>query len=78
MLNLIAGLLTPTGGGLICDGNGDRRPRPRAWVVFQNHPLLPWLSCTENVLLAVESVFSGKEPRKSSKSGPALRSTSSA
>jgi nitrate/nitrite transport system ATP-binding protein len=29
--------------------------------VFQNHSLLPWLSCFENVYLAVEKVFSSKE-----------------
>jgi nitrate/nitrite transport system ATP-binding protein len=64
LLNLIAGLLTPTGGGLICDGKEIAAPGPERAVVFQNHSLLPWLSCTENVLLAVESVFGGKEPRK--------------
>ncbi|MEO3691773.1 ABC transporter ATP-binding protein [Roseateles paludis] len=64
LLNLIAGLLTPTGGGLICDGREIAAPGPDRAVVFQNHSLLPWLSCTENVLLAVESVFGGKEPRK--------------
>lgn len=26
-------------------------------MVFQNHSLLPWLTCFENVLLAVDSVF---------------------
>jgi nitrate/nitrite transport system ATP-binding protein len=26
-------------------------------VVFQNHSLLPWLTCFENVYLAVERVF---------------------
>ncbi len=30
-------------------------------TVFQNHSLLPWLSCHQNVLLAVERVFSDKE-----------------
>ena len=26
-------------------------------MVFQNHSLLPWLTCFENVYLAVERVF---------------------
>jgi nitrate/nitrite transport system ATP-binding protein len=26
-------------------------------VVFQNHSLLPWLTCFENVYLGVERVF---------------------
>jgi len=30
-------------------------------VVFQNHSLLPWLTCFENVHLAVERVFGAKE-----------------
>jgi len=32
-------------------------------VVFQNHSLLPWLTCHENVHLAVERVFGAAEPR---------------
>jgi nitrate/nitrite transport system ATP-binding protein len=32
-------------------------------VVFQNHSLLPWLTCFENIYLAVERVFSGKEDK---------------
>jgi len=64
LLNLIAGLLLPTSGALICDGREIAAPGPERSVVFQNHSLLPWLSCTDNVLLAVESVFGGKEPAK--------------
>ena len=30
-------------------------------MVFQNHSLLPWLTCFENVYLAVERVFSATE-----------------
>ena len=62
LLNLIAGLLRPTEGALICDGREIAAPGPERAVVFQNHSLLPWLTCMENVLLAVESVFGGKEP----------------
>jgi nitrate/nitrite transport system ATP-binding protein len=62
LLNLIAGLLQPTSGALICDGREIAAPGPERAVVFQNHSLLPWLTCLENVLLAVESVFGGKEP----------------
>jgi nitrate/nitrite transport system ATP-binding protein len=31
--------------------------------VVQNHSLLPWLTCFENVHLAVERVFGGAEPK---------------
>jgi len=32
-------------------------------VVFQNHSLLPWLTCLENVHLAVERVFGANETK---------------
>lgn len=61
LLNLIAGLTLPTDGGLICNGREIAGPGPDRAVVFQNHSLLPWLSCFENVYLGVERVFGGKE-----------------
>ncbi len=57
VLNLIAGLLRPTSGNLFCAGREIAAPGPERAVVFQNHSLLPWLSCYENVYLAVERVF---------------------
>ncbi len=63
LLNLIAGLTLPTAGALICDGREIAAPGPERAVVFQNHSLLPWLSCFENVHLAVERVFGGREPK---------------
>jgi len=32
-------------------------------VVFQNHSLLPWLTCAENIYLAVERVFGANESK---------------
>jgi nitrate/nitrite transport system ATP-binding protein len=63
LLNLIAGLTTPTSGLLFCDGREIAGPGPERAVVFQNHSLLPWLSCYENILLAVERVFGAKESK---------------
>ena len=57
VLNLIAGLLEPTKGHLFCAGREIHKPGPERAVVFQNHSLLPWLTCFENVHLAVERVF---------------------
>ena len=37
-------------------------PGPDRGVVFQNHSLLPWLTCFENVHLAVERVFKERRP----------------
>ena len=63
LLNLIAGLTTPTEGSLICANREISGPGPERSVVFQNHSLLPWLTCFENVYLAVERVFSATENR---------------
>ena len=63
LLNLIAGLIRPTSGVLLCDNREIAAPGPERAVVFQNHSLLPWLTCFENVHLAVERVFGDRESR---------------
>ena len=60
VLNLIAGLTQPTKGNLFCAGREISKPGPERAVVFKNHSLLPWLTCFENVYLAVERVFSSE------------------
>jgi nitrate/nitrite transport system ATP-binding protein len=57
LLNLVAGLLKPTAGALLLAGKHIDGPGPDRGVVFQNHSLLPWLTCFQNVYLAVERVF---------------------
>jgi nitrate/nitrite transport system ATP-binding protein len=61
LLNLIAGLLKPGSGTLLCATREIAGPAPECAVVFQNHSLRPWLSCFENVYLAVERVFGSTE-----------------
>jgi len=61
LLNLVAGLLEPTEGTIILAEREVAGPGPDRGVVFQNHSLLPWLTCFENVHLAVERVF--QEPK---------------
>jgi nitrate/nitrite transport system ATP-binding protein len=63
LLNLIAGLTTPTQGALLCANREIKGPGPERAVVFQNHSLLPWLTCHENVYLAVERVFASTESK---------------
>jgi nitrate/nitrite transport system ATP-binding protein len=63
LLNLIAGLLRPSAGTLLCDNREIAAPGPERAVVFQNHSLLPWLSCFGNVHLAVERVFGATEAK---------------
>ena len=64
LLNLIAGLTLPTSGVMLCNGREIAGPGPERAVVFQNHSLLPWLNCFENVHLAVERVFGTKEGKE--------------
>src|SRR5687767_4050060 len=57
LLNLVAGLLEPSSGTVLLAGKHVDGPGPDRGVVFQNHSLLPWLTCYGNVYLAVERVF---------------------
>jgi nitrate/nitrite transport system ATP-binding protein len=61
LLNLVAGLLRPTTGHLLLGNKEIAGPGPERAVVFQNHSLLPWLTCAGNVHLAVERVFAQRE-----------------
>jgi len=64
VLNIVAGLYQATTRGVILDGREVNAPGPERAVVFQNHSLLPWLSCYENVELAVRQVFKGLKSRR--------------
>src|SRR5712691_11548594 len=57
LLNLIAGLLLPSSGTITCEQKPVRGPGPDRAMVFQSHALLPWMTCYENVHLAVKQVF---------------------
>lgn len=63
VLNIVAGLLNATTGGVILDGKEVDEPGPDRAVVFQNHSLLPWLTAWENVELAVKQVFKRQKSR---------------
>ena len=63
LLNLIAGLTRPTHGTLLCANKEIAGPGPERAVVFQNHSLLPWLTCYENIYLGVERVFAATESK---------------
>ena len=57
LINRIAGLLKPNEGTALMDGNPINGPGPERGIVFQNYSLLPWLTVTENVRLAVDQLF---------------------
>jgi nitrate/nitrite transport system ATP-binding protein len=72
LLNLVAGLLMPTEGGILLAEREIAGPGPDRGVVFQNHSLLPWLTCFDNVYLAVERVFREKKPQLKERTHKAL------
>lgn len=74
LLNLVAGLTPASGGVMLCNGREITGPGPDRGVVFQNHSLLPWLTCFGNVYLAVECVFgrTEKKPRLCERTEQAL------
>ncbi len=63
VLNIVAGLLEATEGGVILEGKQVNTPGPDRAVVFQNHALLPWMSVYQNVELAVKQVFKNSKSR---------------
>jgi nitrate/nitrite transport system ATP-binding protein len=72
LLNLVAGLLRPTEGVMVLAEREIAGPGPDRGVVFQNHSLLPWLTCFDNVYLAVERVFPEKKNRLQERTHKAL------
>lgn len=57
VLNIVAGLYQASSGVVLLDNKEVNRPDSDRAVVFQNHSLLPWLTCFENIELAVDAVF---------------------
>ncbi len=54
LLRLIAGLLHPTSGEILLDGQLVASPSPRVGIVFQNINLMPWRTVRDNVALPLE------------------------
>ena len=63
LLNMIAGLLYPTSGVVLLSNREVKGAGTDRAVVFQNHSLLPWLTCYDNVYLSVERVFAATESK---------------
>ena len=62
LINTIAGLTRPDGGEVLFKGKPVTGPGPDRGLVFQSYSLMPWLTVTGNVALAVDSVY-GSEKR---------------
>lgn len=57
VLSIIAGLQRATEGGVVINGRETIEPGDDRAVVFQTPSLLPWLTATQNVELAVRQKF---------------------
>ena len=55
LVNLLAGLEKPTRGRVLFKGEQIETPGPERSVVFQSYSLLPWLTVSSNVELAVSA-----------------------
>ena len=59
LINLLAGLDTPSKGSATFKGAPIAGPGPERGVIFQSYSLMPWLTVSGNVGLAVDSLFPG-------------------
>lgn len=59
VLNVLAGLDTPSAGAVIVDGKEIEGPSLDRAVIFQSHALLPWRTVMGNVAYAVSSRHRG-------------------
>jgi nitrate/nitrite transport system ATP-binding protein len=57
LISLLAGLIGADSGQITLSGKPVTGPGPDRGVIFQNYSLLPWLSVTGNIRLAVDQVF---------------------
>ncbi|MGH1425766.1 MAG: ABC transporter ATP-binding protein [Pseudooceanicola sp.] len=59
LINLMAGLESPSKGEVTFKGKPITGPGPERGVIFQNYSLMPWLTVGGNVSIAVDTIFPG-------------------
>ena len=67
LMGTISGMVKPSAGEVLTNGNLVSKPGPDRGIVFQNYSLLPWLTVYRNIYEAVDSAIkhkSGKEKRE--------------
>lgn len=60
LINLVAGLIEADAGDITLKGNPLAGPGPERGVVFQSYSLMPWMTVTQNIALAVDQVFANE------------------
>ena len=60
LMNILSGLETPDAGEAAYRGQAITEPGQERGLVFQSYSLMPWLTVTGNVTLAVDAVHKGK------------------
>jgi nitrate/nitrite transport system ATP-binding protein len=60
LMGTISGMVKPSSGEVIANGNTITRPGPDRGIVFQNYSLLPWLTVYRNIYEAVDAALKDK------------------
>ncbi|MFC4320600.1 ABC transporter ATP-binding protein [Litchfieldia salsa] len=61
LLSMVAGLVKPTTGEILLQGNPIKKPGKERGMVFQQAALFPWLSVEENVMFPLKKEIGKKE-----------------
>jgi NitT/TauT family transport system ATP-binding protein len=64
LLRIIAGLVAPSRGQILVDGDPIRGPTQTCGFVFQSDSLMPWRTVNANVGLGLELRGMGRDPRR--------------
>ncbi len=64
LLNIIAGLLPPTSGEVLVDGEVVLGPGPDRGMVFQTYTLFPWLTVADNIAFGLKLKGMPKQQQK--------------
>ena len=64
LLRIIGGLIMPTSGQVLYNGQPQQGVNPECAMVFQSFALFPWLTVRENVELALEALGLNRRTRR--------------